>query len=423
MILASIQLVLIAYIIFYELKKKSPSFFLWASLFVFFGIMHWLTLLLGNSKYTYETLDKCSIFVIIFCILYLITREFICSISRSQGTIKIINESNIRDIRIQNISIKLIIGTVGIYVLVILFTAGGFSSINHSVNYTVMSQHTIINLLCAYIYIAISSVLLSLIVEKRKKDTIIVVICMVLYTMFSTSRINIIGVFVAIIGFVVLKNNRINFKQLLSVAVLGVLTIYATYLIRTFRYYYSFSDIGNISITELNRLLTLFLINDDGDLGLRNVFYFLVSKNNQFPDLTTGQGYLRLLLFAIPSRFLNGLKPEDICITLGRIWMPSFKATNGVNYTVTPTLFGDAYANFGMWGFLLGIFWAVIVCAGDHFVHKRKNTIRYMYYMCEAVLYVIIGRGSVYNSFMHFFFAIILFTIIDYYTKHFRIVI
>ena len=62
----------------YELRKKSAAVFLWATLFIMFGIMHLLTSITGDLEYENNILNESSIFVILFCILYLITR-ILCS--------------------------------------------------------------------------------------------------------------------------------------------------------------------------------------------------------------------------------------------------------------------------------------------------------------------------------------------------------
>ena len=65
-----------------------------------------------------------------------------------------------------------------------------------------------------------------------------------------------------------------------------------------------------------------------------------------------------------------------------------------------PTLFGDCYANAGFWGILLGAFWAIYCSVSDKIIVRCKNQVlKTMVYCLFAVTFVIIGRGSVYNSF------------------------
>ena len=67
-------------------------------------------------------------------------------------------------------------------------------------------------------------------------------------------------------------------------------------------------------------------------------------------------------------------------------------------YSVHPTFFGDAYANFGFMGFLLGIVWAVIFNVIDRFIGKRKDYMRPYLISAIAFSLIVIGRGSVYNG-------------------------
>ena len=64
-----------------------------------------------------------------------------------------------------------------------------------------------------------------------------------------------------------------------------------------------------------------------------------------------------------------------------------------------PTLFGDAYANFGIWGIFAGAFWAGYVTLADKIMEFLRNDICvfFAYTIC-AYAYVVEGRGAIYNG-------------------------
>jgi hypothetical protein len=86
-----------------------------------------------------------------------------------------------------------------------------------------------------------------------------------------------------------------------------------------------------------------------------------------------------------------------------------------------PTLFGDCYANAGIFGVLLGVFWAGYVTIADRITIKRKTTeIRILAYVLNAVVYTIIGRGSVYNGFWYVAYGIPALCAFEYCILHVR---
>ena len=74
-----------------------------------------------------------------------------------------------------------------------------------------------------------------------------------------------------------------------------------------------------------------------------------------------------MLLVFIPTRWSLGLKPDDFAIIMGSaIGM-------GPGGSTHPTLFGDCFANLGMYGVLLGIFWGIYATSMDYITIKRKT--------------------------------------------------
>ena len=73
--LAILQFFVIAFICFQEARRKSPVVFLWATLMIMFGIMHPFGMLSGAAEYSPAAMDDASVFVLVFCIIYIGARE------------------------------------------------------------------------------------------------------------------------------------------------------------------------------------------------------------------------------------------------------------------------------------------------------------------------------------------------------------
>lgn len=103
-----------------------------------------------------------------------------------------------------------------------------------------------------------------------------------------------------------------------------------------------------------------------------------------------------MLLIAIPTSLIPGIKPPDFAISMGSAW--SMNPYN-TSYSMHPTLYGDCFANLWWFGILLGIFWAIFSFFIDKFIYKRNEVVKMMLMVLFSTVFVIAGRGSVYNGF------------------------
>ncbi len=410
MLLAILQFVAVTIVTIYELKKKSPAMFLWATLDVLFGLMHVITICFNNSLYLSSVLNQCSAFVFLFSVVYLLIRVILYRLFITQRFVHY-EEGIMPDQSGKANRITFILAfSVIVYVSLIVYVGGGnFQDITHETTYVTMRQHTIISLLSNYLYTASSCILFHYLLNKNAKMSLIVIGLIVIFTFASTTRMNIIVIFVSLLSVVVMRKRSIHIKSIFIMAFFGILTIYAVYLVRAYRFYVNGGV--DLSLGQLNNSAIDFVVSDDGDLGLRNVFYFFVSRHNKFEGFGKGNGYKRLLLALFPSRLLGGIKPEDFCITMGRAWKPNLDTI--ITYTVTPTLFGDAYANFGFRGFIIGGIWGGIVTVWDSLVVKRRGIASEVLFVLESVMYIIIARGSIYNPFLYLIFTLIFLWVLD----------
>lgn len=123
-----------------------------------------------------------------------------------------------------------------------------------------------------------------------------------------------------------------------------------------------------------------------------------------------------MLFVYIPTRWSLGLKPDDFAISMGHAYG---MAAGGSTH---PTLFGDCYANLDIFGIFLGAFWAIYVTIADRIIISRKHSLSaILIYVLNAVVYVIIGRGSVYNGFWFIAYGVPLILLIEYIKYHIKI--
>ena len=395
-----IQLFFIMAITYYEYKNKSPIVFMWATLLVMFGVMHVVSYMLPDYSYA-DTLDEASAFVIMFCIFYLVVRAFSKQLIRPKETI--VGDIVFSEDRLLTVGKVVLIISVLIYAYFVVRSSGSLLFVTKENVYQTMAKGSKLFLLSTYLYYASSPLFLYCLLKKKKKDAIVIALLILARSLLSSSRIDMIILFGGAISYVILNSTQRRLKNIVILGVIGIVAMIAIYAMRTFRYYYSFTSISSINLSEFVRHMVDFVKNDDGELGLRSVFYYFIQHDNNFAGFGTGNGYKRVLMFMIPSSLTDGLKPEDMCVVMGRAWKPGF---NGIiNYTVTPTLFGDCYANFGFWGCLMGSVWALIGTLMDGIANRRNEIVKLMLWGLMAIEFIDIGRGSVYNPICHIWYC------------------
>jgi len=182
------------------------------------------------------------------------------------------------------------------------------------------------------------------------------------------------------------------------------------YGLRTFRHYGTLSDfVKEFEIVDFWNRINLSIESGSGELGLRRAFYYFIQNNNQFEGFGTGATYLRMILVYLPSKLTFGIKPDDFAQTMGSA------VGMGAGGSMHPTLFGDCYANLGWAGILLGMFWAAFCSISDRIIVRFNNiSDKVCCYILVASCYVIIGRGSVYNSFFIMAWGIPLIWVVRY---------
>lgn len=410
-LLGIIQLVIIIAILLYEYKFKSISIFLWATLLVMFGIMHFFTVFFDNFPYPDTVLNEASIFVIGFCLMYIFTRIILQRNKEATSiNIKDIKILSKNDKRITNIFLVIILICVGYKLITLAQASGGLlnSSWATGRQMTANRDYLSFSQVATTLYFPSAGITFVLLGLKRYKSAFMVMIIIMLNIIFTRNRIEILPLVCCIIAMFIYNDKKLNWKKVIGLVLLGSLTIYIIYGLRVFRHYGTMINfIEQFNFSEFNTRIIEQILTGDGELGLRKDFYYFIYNENNFENFNKAHTYIRMLFVLIPTRWSFGLKPPDFAISMGSAinsYIPGF--------STHPTLFGDCYANLGMYGILLGVIWAVFVFFADKIINRKNKIIQAILLITFATSYIIIGRGSVYNAFVWNVYGVILVGII-----------
>lgn len=408
-VLGVLQLFLIGVILYLEFKRKSSAVFLWATLFVMFGVMHFYTTLVGDSSYKPNTISDASVFVLGFCSVYIIVRYLI--LQRNNHKEPTVEECIFSTTG--NSFDKESVAFLAVFVAVIVFknvlyilSVGSLKETSWGALRDFSADLPYINVLqpLNVLYFLLSGVGLYFVLIKRHVLAGIVISMVLFDTLITRNRIEILPALVILITIFILRTKKITVLRVVSALLLGLVVLYTVYATRAFRHYGTLeSFIKNGSFADLNSRILKHIVTGSGELGLRRDFYFFMSNNNKFENFGQGHSYLRMLMVFVPTKWSFGIKPPDFAQSMGAaIGMVPGGSTH-------PTLFGDCFANLGWWGICLGAFWALYAAIGDWAVKRSKRSVsRCIRYVLLGSTYVIIGRGSVYNAFVFVAYGFIL---------------
>ncbi|KWZ78070.1 hypothetical protein HMPREF3200_00966 [Anaerococcus tetradius] len=389
------QFFIIFIICILEYKANSPSVFLWSTLLVMFGIMHLVTCLTKNTIYQEFVLNEASIFVINFCLIYVVFR---CLFNRKLMSLKSLS----CDIKTTSNNNYQLLNFVLIIVIIykiyeyVRFTGGIFNTSWGELNkYVENLSYFNLQQIADIFFYSLSGLIVINHINRKYALNFLVLFTILLNVIITRNRIEILPIFCSLISIYLIKHHNITLKTFISTFFIMICIIYLIYGLRVFRHYGTLSEFfTNFNLKEFNSKIIDYLVTGNGELGLRNDFYYFISRKNNFIDFNKGHTYLRMLFVFVPTSYSFGLKPDDFSISMGKA------VGMGLGGSTHPTLFGDCYANFGIYGILLGIFWAMYVTFFNRVILNRsKSSWKIMHYILNAIVFVIIGRGSVYNAF------------------------
>lgn len=355
-LLGCIQFILIAIICVQEVRRKSPAVFLWVTLMIMFGVMHLLTVFADNSQYIDSTLYEASLFVIFFCVLYMITRNIIClSQQKDYPLLSYIIKDNHTITDNSYISYLVILFALVAFMMCykLISFSGGILNASWGAGreYTASLSYANSNQLFNILYFSLSGLPLLLWLKTDRKASIFCVLVILMVTVLIRNRILIMPLLIFVLALFVLKITHLSLKHLIIAAVAGISVIYIVYGLRVFRHYGTIETfLHEFNFSEFIGKINEYIATDNGELGLRNDFYYFVQHDNEFHGFGEMASYIRMLLVYVPTRFAFGLKPDDFAITMGSaIGMASGGSTH-------PTLFGDLLCERWLYGCVLRCF-------------------------------------------------------------------
>lgn len=411
-LLAIIQLLLMIFICYEEVKRKSAVAFLWATLLLMFGIMHLIFSCMNQNDYSYLVLNEASIFVVLFEVAYIFGRGMKCwSRKVYNSNILLNNEVITQAHRNYHLLCLIYIFIIGSLIWQFTTSAGGIlntswaSMRSNALNRSYISFESFLELLY-YAFGGIGCYFLSL---KKYKLFVSVTLGQIFLTLLTRNRIMILPILISIISIGIFRIKRLKFRHIMLAVIGAIVVVYLVYGIRVFRHYGTLdSFINQANISNVINKISYQIRTSDGELGLRKYFYQFIANDNNYEGFNSGSTYLRMLMVYLPSRFAFDIKPSDFAVTMG------WAMTGRVGQSIHPTLFGDAYANYNIWGFFIGFLWGKFANVCDLIVYKIRLPLNKILCFCLfAVSFIIIARGSVYNGFVYVAYGVPLLIVLD----------
>lgn len=393
-----VQFFLIIYILIEEVKRKSPAAFLWATLFMMFGFPHLITAFTNDMGYSASVILQASIFVCGFCTVYILFRtkkefEFI-TLSNKTDSLEI-EGSYLENSIFEHLCLLILVGSFLGLVFFLTRAQGGLFKTSWASSRSVEKNYVSFSGLASRLIFSFSGLSLYFFLTKRKLKGIFILGLFVLLVLITRNRVTILPVFTFFVVLYLIKIKTIRIRHLAIGLGLAIIAVYVIYALRAFRYLGTLSSaVDRFSWEYINSTVKRFLINRDGELGLRQYFYFFIYRDNHFEGFNKGLTYIRMALVYLPSRWSFGLKPQSFDLYMGQaIGM----ADGG---SMHPTLFGDCFGNLWWFGMFLGGFWSGMVNVIERLISRQADDFfKIMIYFLSAYSFAVIARGSVYNGF------------------------
>jgi len=417
LMLGTIQFASISIIAFLEYKARSLSLFLWGTLLIMFGFPHLFVILLGISGYDELVMIKASLFVILFNIVYLITRMILTKGFRSLvmktclANAALVHNKKSKDfitIRMNRYHFIVLCISLSILLYFVYRYLGGLSGASWGAFRRLNSKLGLKSLqrYGTFLFFGSAGVALSFAVNQKRNMFLMTMTMIVVYCLLTGNRITILPAMVTIV-LIYLRSESTNLsaKKIAGLLIISFFAIYVIYMLRLLRFYGGFYNMFSTrSLVELNGQVLEMLLNGEGELGLRRAFYHFIKYDNNFANFNKGHTYIRLLLIGVPSFIIPDIKPPDFAISMGSAWsMNPYNTT----YSMHPTLYGDCFANLSWFGVFLGIFWGLFVYFADKKIAQEVTSAREISMVLLGTVYVIIGRGSVYNGIFYGFAGVL----------------
>lgn len=408
------QLIVVGRLVISEYNRRSVSVFLWAMVLVMFSLPHLVSSLLGTYDYETSTLTASSIFVIAFCGVYSLGRHIHLR-DRHPAIVEASLNYSECSLCWSRAEVLSIIVFVLVCLSMIAFSrtaVGGAEESSWGALYEAQRDAGIsVASFAPFIFSAFCGSLAVSLVNRRWLCAVVLAFSVFIYLLISRNRIIMLAVVIPVLLLVIAKKRRLSIPDIVLYSAIAAFVVLAVYGLLVFRHAGTLQTfLSKYTARSFFSEVLSTIFSNDGELGLRNIFYYFVEHDNRFPGFNSGATYIRLLLFWLPKSLSGGLKPDDFAITMASAFMGNPYNTT---YSVHPTFIGDVYANFGTFGVFSGLLWAALFNVLDVWLGRMEGHRKI--YSVSAIAYcmILIGRGSVYNGGVIAIAAIVLIKVID----------
>lgn len=411
---ATIQCIVVVSIAVNEYNRRSVAVFLWAMILVIFSLPHFASVILDNTSYTDSTMLLASIFVVGFSAIYEISRHI-----------------HIRERYPRVLRPPMDINRVGILVspaekialgIFIILCLGMVVFSSHAVGQTGGSSWGAIYqaqrnagisvaTFAPYLFPAFCGAIVVAILDKHWALSLCLFGTTLIYLLISRNRIIGMTVVIPVLFLIISRHKRMTGYQAIQYAILAAIIVFCVYGLLVFRHAGTFQNFARTyEVSSFIKEVISNIFSDDGEFGLRNIFYYFIEHGNNFNGFNEGATYVRTLLFWLPSSISAGIKPDDFAITMASAYLGM---PNNSTYSVHPTFFGDAFANFNFFGVFLGSLWAGIFNILDVWL-GRMGSHKKIYCICAiGFCLIVIGRGSIYNGLIMLIISLTIISLLD----------
>ncbi len=395
----------------YSYKHKRPTIFIWICSTIFYTIYgfgdlykesffyHVSTDILRIQGYDHDVIVQAHIFSLLFFLVFYIVDRFYWGKKEIKHSLGEIIENANGEVTFSKWAFTFFIISVCIIFYegfrnwgVNLFQEANFGSMR--ANYNV-----VLKIMSAYLFFAtVGITFVCLITKKYVLFCIVGVLTVVEFILAGGGRQVLLLFFVACLLYAIYRY-RIPLALLLAFFFVGY---------NANNWLLSLRHVGGVGGLLDERELE----EVEGEASIRVVYYTFFKEGFEIEDAGTGQTFLRLFMFWLPSSISGGLKPDDFEMKIGNAVAVFSTAKNEL--TLHPTIMGIAYSNF----FWLGVFSPILILWIVYFMHRLTRylptNLHPIYLTCYFGMTFMMYRGAFYGAFMNMLFCFLLLKLISY---------
>lgn len=390
--------------VFFEYKKKSP-------LVIFYIVLILMSIPFGfynifiYSDYSLSVILEANFFILIYISFFIFFRWFF-SIAFKNKNVWIDALNSKENVFSNNFLyyftlISLLCALIGFIYGLKIFSISAMMNLNW---WDFVQSSSFLVKICVYFsYMACCSSILSVYFAEGLKRKLILILT-ILFLLFSIFVLKTRSYLLLMLIPLLLYLFYGNMVAKMKVSLLVLISIFLFILARAVRHATDLNDFLDQDFAILFQGAA-----EGGEVNLIDGLYYFVSKGNDFEGFNQNITLIRTLFFWLPS-FLIDFKPVEVTYYM-------FQAYYGDHYSYKysyhPTVFGDAYGNFGLLGSVLYSFYLAFIIGIIEFMSKRNSIIGFYLFALLSVVMLIFARGAFYNAFMYLMVPFFIFYIFN----------